>query len=84
MRKKIIFLGIIVLIIGFLLFIYGSNHYNYYKQYSEKSYIEIPNTFSKTESESQMTFGTIIIYIGFFTLFISAFLIAIGFYLKKN
>lgn len=84
MRKKIIFLGIIVLILGFLLFLYGSNHYNYYKQYSEKSYIEIPNTITKTEYESQMVFGTFVTYIGFFTLFISALLIAVGFYLKKN
>jgi len=84
MRKKIIIAGIIVLIIGILLFTYGINQYNYYKQYIEKGYLEIPNTINIGESEAQMTFGTTVSYIGFFTLFIGALLIAIGFFLKEN
>ena len=84
MRTKIIILGIIVLIIGIFLFIYGNNHYNYYEQKSEKSYIEIPNTNNKADAEKEMAFGTTVSYIGIFTLFLSGLLIVIGFYLKDN
>jgi uncharacterized membrane protein len=84
MRKKIIISGIIVLIIGISLFIYGTNHYNTYKQYIEKGYLEIPNTINIANSEAEMAFGTTVSYIGIFTLFIGALLIAIGFFLKKN
>lgn len=84
MKKKIISIGIILIIIGISLYIYGHNHYNHYKQYSENSYIEIPSKINKTESQAQMSFGTTISYIGVLILFISALLIAIGFFLKEN
>ena len=84
MKKKIISIGIILLIIAISLYILGNSHYNHYKQYTENNYIEIPNTINKTEYEAQMTFGTTVSYIGVFILFISALLIAIGFFIKKN
>lgn len=84
MRKKIIIAGIIVLIIGISLFIFGTNHYLHYKQYTETGYIEIPNTINLADAEAQVAFGTTVSYIGFFTLFIGALLIAIGFFLKEN
>jgi len=83
-RKKIIIAGIIVLTIGILLFIYGTNHYLHYKQYMETGYIEIPNIMNLAEAEAQVTFETNVSYLGIFTLFIGAVLIAIGFFLKKN
>jgi uncharacterized membrane protein len=84
MRKKIIIVGIILLIIGISFFIYGTNHYNYYKQLSERGYIDIPNTNNINDDKAQMTFGTTLTYIGFFILFIGAILTAIGFFLKEN
>ncbi|GEM_PF-4603671 len=84
MRKKIIISGIIVLIIGISLFIYGTSHYDTYKQYIEKGYLEIPNTINIAKSEAEMAFGTTVSYIGILTLFIGVILMAIGFFLKKN
>ena len=84
MRKKIIIAGIIVLIIGILLFIYGTNHYLQYKKYIDTGYIEIPNTMNLAEAEAQVAFGTNVSYLGIFTLFIGAVLIVISFFLKKN
>ena len=85
MKAKIIILGIIVFIIGISMFIYGNNYYNYYnEQKSETSYIEIPNTNNNADAEEQMAFGKTVNYIGIFTLFLSGFLIAIGFFLKEK
>ena len=84
MRLKIIILGIIVLIIGISLFIYGNSHYNYYKQKSETGYIEIPNINNNADAEEQMAFGTTVSYIGIFILFLSGLLIAIGVFLKEK
>jgi uncharacterized protein YxeA len=84
MKKKIIIISLILLIIDISLYILGNNHYNHYKQYTENSYIEIPNIINKTEYEAEMSFGTTVSYIGVFILFVSALLIAIGFFIKEN
>ena len=84
MRKRIIIVGIIVLIIGILLFIYGTNHYLQYKKYIDTGYIEIPNTMNLAEAEAQVAFGTNVSYLAIFTLFIGVVLIVIGYFLKKN
>ena len=84
MRLKIIILGIIVLIIGISLFIYGNNQYNYYKQKGETDYIEIPNTNNNADAEEQMAFGTTVSYIGIFILLLGGLLIAVGFFLKEK
>lgn len=82
MRKKIIIAGIILLIIGILLFIYGNNQYDYYKEKKEVSYIQIPNTENLADYETQMGIGTTISYIGLFILFIGVLLMVIGFFFK--
>lgn len=82
MRKKIIIAGIFLLIIGILLFIYGNNQYNYYKEKTEVSYLEIPNTGNIADYETQMGVGTTISYIGLFILFIGIILMVIGFFFK--
>ncbi len=82
MRKKIIIAGILLLIIGILLFIYGNNQYNYYKEKKEFSYIEIPNTGNLADYETQMGVGSTISYIGLFILLIGIILMVIGLFLK--
>ncbi len=84
MRKKIIILGVIVLIIGIFFFYYGTNHYLHYKQYLETGYVEIPNTINPAEAKAQVTLGTNISYFGIFIFFIGVFLMGIGYFLKKN
>ncbi len=82
MRKKIIIAGILLLIIGILLFIYGNNQYNYYKEKTEVNYIEIPNTANLADYETQMRVGSTISYIGLFILLIGIILMVIGLFLK--
>lgn len=82
MRKKIIIAGIILLILGILLFLYGNNQYNHYKEKKESGYIEIPNTNNITDYEAEMNFGSVVSYIGLFTLFIGILLIISSFILK--
>jgi uncharacterized membrane protein len=82
MRKKIIIAGIFLLIIGILFFIYGNNQYNYYKEKTEVSYVEIPKSENLVDYETQMGVGTTISYIGIFMLFIGILLMVIGFFFK--
>jgi hypothetical protein len=81
MRPNIIILGLIILIIGIFLFIYGNNHYSFYEQKSEINYIEIPNT-NNADVDKEMAFGTTVKYFGIFILALSALILAIGFYKK--
>lgn len=85
MRKKLIIIGIIVLIIGIILFAYGNNHYNYYNEKQvDTSFIEIPNTINIEDFENEMDYGRNVSNIGIIGLVISVILIAIGLILKEN
>jgi len=84
MRPKIIILGLIVLIIGIFLFIYGNNHYNFYEQKTEtNNVVEIPNTNNNADVEKEMEFGTTVKFIGVFILVLSVIIFIIGFYKEK-
>ena len=85
MRPKIIILGLIILIIGIFLFIYGNNHYSFYEQKKETTnVVEIPNTNNNDDVEKEMAFGTTVKFIGIFILVLSILIFAIGFFLKEK
>jgi len=84
MRPKIIIIGLIVLIIGILLFAYGYNYYNFYEQKNETNYLEIPNTNNNVDVEKEMAFGTTVEFIGVFILVLSIILLVIGFFRKEK
>ncbi|PNX47451.1 MAG: hypothetical protein BV456_10970 [Thermoplasmata archaeon M8B2D] len=84
MRPKTIIIGLIVLIIGILLFAYGYNYYNFYEQKNETSYLEIPNTNDNVDVEKEMAFGTTVEFIGVFILVLSIILLIIGFFRKEK
>ena len=83
MRKKILIFGVIVLIIGILLYAYGSNHYNYYNNDVDRGFIEISNNNDNPNAEEEMEYGQNVSYVGIIGIILSLILIIAGLILKE-
>ena len=81
--QKINILKLIVLIIGIILFIYETNHYNFYEQKTKNNYVDISNTNNNADVEKEMTFRTTVKFIDIFILTLNVLIFIIGFYNKE-